>query len=267
MNPKTLVKISNIIGIISITLLIYWIFVFTTVEIFGLKIFRENITQTFYMSILGIIALMLGALIINIMFNLTRIAQKHNNDNESLSIKKSKIRIVILIASFPIILGLLFGGDYLTSKKKEKLLVQSAESIITDHSKKVEKLANYSFNKKWISETGDILNILSKTDQHFPHISVIVKDSIDDSKLFLGFSNYYGYTSVNDPIKPKRGEYIFETTKPERVYLKSVFESKSKKIRFSAHDGNYELYFPYIKDNKVIVFYFSDYTQYGKIGS
>ncbi len=267
MNPKRLVKISNIIGIISITLLIYWVFVFTTVEIFGLKVFRENITQTFYMSILGIIVLMFGALIINIMFNLTRIAQKHNNDHELLNNKKSKIGVVILIASFPIILGLLFGGDYLTSKKKEKLLVQSAESIIADHSKKVNKLVNYSFNKKWISETGDILTILSKTDKHFPHISVIVKDSIDDSKLFFEFGNYYGYMNVNDSIKLKKEAYIFETTKPERVYLKSVFESKSKKIKFSAHDGNYELYYPYIKDNKVIVLYFSDYTRYGKIGS
>ncbi|MBE9467791.1 MAG: hypothetical protein IMY72_05635 [Bacteroidetes bacterium] len=86
-----------------------------TVEVFGLKVFRENITETFYLSILGILALMFGALIINIMFNLTRIAQKHNNDNELLKNKKSKVVIIIIIVSFPFILGLLFGGDYLTS--------------------------------------------------------------------------------------------------------------------------------------------------------
>ena len=267
MNPKTLVRISNTIGIISIILLIYWVFVFMTVEVFGLKVFRENITETFYLSILGILALMFGALIINIMFNLTRIAQKHNNDNELLKSKKSKIGIVILIVSFPVILGLLFGGDYLTSKKKEKLLIQSAESIITDYSIKADKLVNYSFTENWINETDDILNILSKTDKHFPNISVIVKDSIDDSKLFLGFRSDYGYISVNDTIKPQKKKYILETTKPERDYLNKIFESKSDEIRFSAHDGNYELYYPYIKGDKVIVLYFSDYKRYGKIGS
>lgn len=267
MNPKTLVRISNTIGIISIILLIYWVFVFMTVEVFGLKVFRENITETFYLSILGILALMFGALIINIMFNLTRIAQKHNNDNKSLKTKKSKIGIAILIVSFPFILGLLFGGDYLTSKKKEKLLIQSAESIIIDHSSKADKLVNYSFSENWIDETSDILNILSKTDKHFPHISVIVKDSIDDSKLFLGFRSHYGYISVNDTIKPMKKEYILETTKQERDYLNKAFESKSDEIRFSAHDGNYELYYPYLKNDKIIVLYFSDYKRYGKIGS
>jgi len=267
MNPKTLVRISNTIGTISIILLIYWVFVFMTVEVFGLKVFRENITETFYLSILGILALMFGALIINIMFNLTRIAQKHNNDNELLKVKKSKIGIALLVVSFPVILGLLFGGDYLTSKKKEKLLIKSAESIIKDHSTKADQLVNYSFTKKWIHDTGDILNILSKTDKHFPHISVLVKDSIDDSKLFLGFRDHYSYMSVNDTIKPQKKKYILETTKPERDYLNKIFELKSDEIRFSAHDGNYELYYPYFKGDKVIVLYFSDYKRYGKIGS
>ena len=210
---------------------------------------------------------MFGALIINIMLNLTRKDKKHNNDNESVKIKKSNIGILIFVLSFPVILGLLFGGDYLTSKKKEKLLIQSAESIMKDYSVKADKLVNYSFTKNWINETGDILNILSKTDKNFPHISVIVKDSIDDSKLFLGFRSYYEYISENDTIKPQKKNYILETTKPERDYLNKIFKSKSNKIRFSAHDGNYELYYPYIKGDKVIILYFSDYKRYGKIGS
>lgn len=265
MNPKTLVKISNTIGIISITLLIYWVFVFMTVEVFGLKVFRENITQTFYMSIIGIIALMFGALIINIMFNLTRIAQKHNNDNELLNNKKSKIGIVILIVSFPVILGLLFGGDYLTSKKKEKLLIQSAKSIIQDNSQKADILVDYNFDKKWIIKTADILEILSKTDKHFPNVSVIVKDSIEGSKLFLVFNNYYH--STNDTIPPKKKEFIYETTKLERDYLNKVFETDFNEIRFKAENGDYELYYPYFNNNKKVVLYFSDYQRYGKIGS
>src|SRR6056297_3104176 len=141
MNPKRLVKLSNIIGIISIILLVYWVFIFMTVEVFGLKVFKENITETFYMSILGILALMFGALIINIMFNLTRIAQKHNSDTDSIGNKK-RIGVILFIISFPLIFGLLFGGDFLSSKKKEKLLIKSAESIIVDHTTKADKLVD-----------------------------------------------------------------------------------------------------------------------------
>nr|WP_174506740.1 hypothetical protein [Acinetobacter sp. Marseille-Q1620] len=78
MNAKFLVKISNIIGLVSIVLLIYWVFTFVLIQVFGLKVFREYMTNTFAMSILGIIALMAGALMLNIMFNLTRIAERND---------------------------------------------------------------------------------------------------------------------------------------------------------------------------------------------
>lgn len=119
MNPKTLVKISNAIGVISIILLIYWVFTFISIQVFGLKVFRENITESFYFSIVGILALMTGALIINLMFNLSRIAEKHNDD-KSLNKKISKRILIFFILSFPLIFGGLFAGDHLTSKRKKR---------------------------------------------------------------------------------------------------------------------------------------------------
>lgn len=264
MNPKQLVRLSNIIGIIAIVLLIYWVFTFITIEVFKLKVFRENLTQTFYMSVLGILALMAGALIINIMFNLTRIAQKHNQDEQ---IAKTGKKVGwILLASFPILLVVLFGGDYLTSKKKERLLVESAKSIIETNTKKSDHLVNYQFNEKWIVETEDILEILSKTDNNFPHVSILVKDSIDGEPVFLGFSdNYYG--NLTDTIQPVKKTFIRKTTQPEREYLNEVFESGEEGYRYSSHDGRYELFYPYFKGQKRIIIYFSEYQRYGKIGS
>jgi O-antigen/teichoic acid export membrane protein len=145
MNPKTLVKISNSIGVISIILLIYWVFSFISIQVFGLKVFRENITESFYFSIIGILALMTGALIINLMFNLTRIAEKHNDD-KSLNKKISKRVLIIFLLSFPILFGVLFTGDYLTSQKKEKMLINSANRIISENSNKADKIVDYNFD-------------------------------------------------------------------------------------------------------------------------
>lgn len=264
MNPKQLVRLSNIIGIITIVLLIYWVFTFITIEVFGLKVFRENLTETFYMSVLGILALMAGALIINIMFNLTRIAEKHNQDD--LTSKTSKKMGWLLVASFPILLLILFGGDYLTSKKKEKLLVKSADSIIETNTKKSDHLVNYEFDEKWIIETEEMLEILSKTDDNFPHVSILVKDSIDNEPVFLGFTTYYN-GNITDTIPPVKEDFIRKTTQPERDYLNSVFENGNEDYRYSSHDGRYELFFPYFKEQKRIVIYFSEYQRYGKIGS
>lgn len=265
MNPKTLVRLSNIVGTISIILLIYWVFVFISIQVFGLKVFRENMTETFLLSVLGILALMFGALIINIMFNLTRIAQKHNQDEIAGTRSSSKKIGIVFILSFPLVFGLLYAGDYLTSEKKERILIQSAESIIQDNTIKANKLANYSFDKKWIKETSEILDLFSKTDKNFPSVSVIVKDEIDHSPILLGF-NYY-YDEANDTIELSKRNFIYETTKEEREYLNKVFDKNSKEIRFSAHNGNYELYYPYFNGNKKMVLYFSDYQRYGKLGS
>ena len=264
MNNKALVRLSNIIGITSIILLVYWVFIFISITVFGLRVFRENLTETFYLSVVGILALMFGALIINVMFNLTRIAEKHNQDSND-SKRTSKKLGLIFGLSFPLVFGLLFGGDYLTSSKKEKMLISSAKSIIESNIEKSNKLVSYSFDEKWIIETNDILDLYSKTDKHFPYVSVIVADSIDKSQVFLGFREYYG--KINDTIPPVKKDFIQQTTKEEREYLTNVFYKNYDGVRFSASDGQYELFYPYFKDGKRIVLYFSDYQRYGKIGS
>ena len=264
MNAKNLVKLSNIIGITSIVLLIYWVFTFTIINVFGLKVFKENLTETFYLSILGILALMIGALIINIMFNLTRIAEKHNLD-ESVT-KSTKKSGLLLIIGFPILLFLLFGGDYLTSKKKEQLLVDAAKSIVETNIKKNNHLIAYEFTEGWIIKTEEILQILSKKDKNFPQVAVIIKDTISSEPVFLQFTNYYS-GSLTDKIYPAKKDFIRATTQEERDYLNSIFRDNNTTYRYSSHDGRYELFYPYYMDGKKMVIYFSEYQRYGKIGS
>lgn len=264
MNPKQIVRLSNIIGIVSILLLLYWIFTFIIIEVFGLKVFRENLTETFYMSILGILALMAGALIVNIMFNLTRIAQKHNQDASLVNAKNTYGWIIL--ASFPILLAVLFGGDYLTSRKRERLLIKSAESIIQLNKIKNDHLINYSFDEKWIIDTEEILNILSNTDENFPEVMILVKDSVGNIPVFLRFTAYYN-GSVSDTIPPFKRNFVLQTTQQEREYLNSVFDDENLEYRYSSHDGNYELFLPYRKDNKKVIIYFSEHQRYGKLGS
>lgn len=263
MNNKFLVKLSNLIGSISIILLVYWVFTFILIEIFGLKVFRENLTSTFYLSILGILALMLGALIINIMFNMTRIAQKHNADVEQNFVNK-KI-IWTLLAIFPLIAILLFSGDYFTSVRKKNMLIQSADSVVKLNENISDQLLNYQFDENYIQQTKKNLELLSATDKNFPSIAVIVKDSIDDSPVFLGFKKDYYYLPKDSVLR--KVDYIRKTTEDERKYLHSVFDGNNFGIRYSSYNGNYELFYPYLKGNKKIIFYLSDYQNYGKVGS
>jgi hypothetical protein len=264
MNAKQIVKLSNIIGITSILLLVYWVFTFIMIQVFGLKVFRENMTETFYFSVFGILALMFGSLIINIMFNLTRIAEKHNLD--VINHKSNKWKFMTLLFIFPLLALILFGGDYLTSSKKESMLIESAKSIVDNNKVNNDKLVNYTFSEKYIKETANALRILSETDKNFPSVTLIVKDSLKGSPVYLGFNPYYE-GDLNDTIHPQKIGYIHKTTKEEREYLNSIFDKNSSELRYSANDGTYELFYPYKKNGKTIIIYFSEQQRYGKLGS
>ena len=265
MNAKKIVSLSNILGIVSIFLLIYWVFTFITMEVFGLKVFRENITQTFYLSILGILALMLGALILNIMFNLTRIAQKHNADIQEGN-KQNRMMLLVFLMSFPMIIFLLFMGDYLTTKKKEQMLIESARSIVTSNQQNIERMTNYAFSKEWILETTDLLAFLSKIDKNYTSISALVLENIHETPVFLIFESYF-YRDTKDEKPLNKMDFIFETDLTQREYLMRTFTQKEAKEYFHSHDGTYELFYPIVKDGKTIILYFQDRQRYGKIGS
>ena len=209
---------------------------------------------------------MVGALIINVMFNLTRIAEKHNQDDLADGKASSKRLGLIFAISLPVLFGLLYAGDYLTAKTKERMLIASAKSVIEKNVEKSDQLVNYSFDRKWIIQTNDILDFYSKIDKNLPYVSIIVVYSLDLAKVFLGFDNSRNYHS-DSTIVPKKTTYIRQTTKEERDYLTNVFFNNSDDIRFSANDGRYELFYPYSKNNKKIVLYFSEYQRFGKIGS
>ena len=88
---------------------------------------------------------------------------------------------------------------------------------------------------------------------------------IDNSDVFLGINDYQPTT--NETVQPAKQQFILVTTKPERDYLNKVFNENSNEIRFSAADGKYQLFYPYSKDGKRVVLYFSDFQRYGKMGS
>ena len=152
---------------------------------------------------------------------------------------------------------------FITKQKKEKLLVQSAKSIIENNKVKSDKLLEYSFSENYINESANILELYTKTDTYFPEVSIIVKDTVDNSPVYLSI-NSYSSENPKDTIPARKQDYIRKTTKIEREYLETVFDQNNSETRYTSSDGNYELFYPYIKNNKKIVLYFSDYQRYGK---
>ena len=284
MNAKKLVKATNIVGMVAVVLLVYWVFVLILSNVFGLKVFREYITEIFLMSILGIFAVMAGALILNIMLNLTRIAER-GQEEES---KGGRKTLYLLLAVFPVLAALLFGGNYLTVQKKRQILTQSLERIVKDNPSQIKALADYRFDSAYIKKAALILELMSKEDSAFKAATVIVPDTIGNKQVYLAFSadsqlsgideqapNAQGVGNDNGFVVTRNGnketisktQYLYAPTLSEREYLQRIFAGQTNEIRYKVKDGNYSLCHPYRQNGKTIVLCFSDYQQYGKIGS
>lgn len=269
MNRDRIIHATTVVAMGSMGLLLYWVFAFSCVTIFGLKVFRENITQAFGLSILGILALLAGSLIVNTIFNLSKIADSLSSPEKGGSQSASagfptNAQALIILALFPAIAGGLFLGDRLTTRNREKYLTEAAETLIRDNPKEIAALSSYSFSKQYIDKAGQILAVLSRTRESAPRVQVIVQDTSESTPLILAFE---AHESWRDNKNPKRSDFIYSSSTEELEYLRGVFAGGGRKHRFSASDGTYELYFPVTEGGRTAVMYFSDRKEYGKIGS
>lgn len=294
MNAKKLVKATNIIGMVAVTLLVYWVFALILIQVFGLKVFREHITEIFLMSILGILAVMGGTLMLNIMLNLTRIAERGQEEE----VRGGRKTVYLLLAVFPILAALLFGGNDLTIRQKRDILTQSSERIVQDNPAQIDALTDYRFDLAYIKKSSEILDLMAKDDLSFKSAMIIVPDKIDNKPVYLAFSadsrlnvggeavpaasqneavpaanqNVEGNDNFvmdrnGEKVMIKKMDYVYSPNLKEREYLQKVFAGQTQEMRYEAEDGHYSLCHPYRKNGKTIVLCFSDYQEYGKIGS
>lgn len=266
MNYRRIIKLTNILAIISIIALIYWVFIMTVITVFDLRVFQKSITELFMMSLAGILAVMAGTLMINIMINLTRIAERGEEFVEtSQMITRRRIRTILFFVSFPLIGIALSSGHFYTLKQRELYLEQSAHQIISSHAQSFDQFSQYEFDKNWISQTATSLNILSNYNSSLPNITIIIQDDVENSSNYLEFSKRY-YDN-NEEKFPKKSQFLFSTSAAQRAYLDQAFSGTTTDHLYERKGSNYMLFVPYHYQDKTIVILFSDYYAYGKSGS
>jgi len=230
-------------------------------SVFGLKAFKETITNGFLFSIIGILSVMAGSMMINIMLNLTVIANKDASEEIPVFCFNKRF-LWILLSLFPILTITLFAGNYITSKKQESIFLNSAKSVVKNNTISNQKLLNYTFDKNYLKETESIMSTYSKLKGGIDSVKVVIKDNVNGIPVYLQFGDYYD--KYYDKANFDKSDFIYKTTDEEKIYLDEVFKNNSKKYRFSSHKGDYELFYPYSSGDKKMVLYFSTKLDYGK---
>lgn len=266
MNHDRLIALTNRIAFCATFALFYWVFIFLIITAFDLKIFREHMTGIFHLSLLGIFAILGGAVILNVMSNLSKISTiLSQNRTDSVAVKRRAVPTIIAVAvSLPVVCGLLFAGNFLSAEKKKNMLVSAARSLVAENQTQLSVLSDYRFSPEYVAKAGNILKVIKKIDKFFPEVTLIVPDTIEGKKVFLGFG---GNADYDKSKAVQKHNFIYSASHDERLYLEKVFHGQQKDYRFSYRKGNYELYFPTQVNGKNMVLYFSDFQRYGKFGS
>ena len=142
--------------------------------------------------------------------------------------------------------------------------MSSASDLIEEQSEIIDRLANYSFSRKYIKKASQDIKVLGKIEEKFPRVTVIMRDILDGKPLLLGFSSYSG---LGKDEKAQKADYILSTSSKERQYLHSVFDGDITKYYFSSNNGRYEIYYPVKAGKRIIVIHLSQHSRYGKLGS
>ncbi len=265
MNKRKIVNATNKIALTATCILLYWILIFSVSTVYEFKVFEENITQLFTISIMGIIGIMFSTLIVNIMFNLTIIADNvMRKDSEEAAEKEKKKPIIlwIFIASFPLVCGLLYLGDVRTNHVKEKQLVESASFLVKDN---LDRFDIFAYDTLDSLNSGKIISLagfLSKQDNDLGKLDIIVQDKIDNKNVYLRF-DFDSYV----PGKFDKASFIYSCSKQEREYLNSRYSNETKEYLYEAKENDFELHYPVVTKKRLIILHFTDYKRYGSFGS
>lgn len=283
---KQLIKATNIIALTSILLLIYCVFAIILIVVFDLKISQTNIKNIFEMSLFGILIMLVGSFILNVMLNLTYITKQKEyptkiiNDTQPTQTSLKRYVGAIIMVFLLLVVGLFFG-DYSLRHKRFALMEQSAQQLIQSHHDGLAFLEKYRFDEAWIKQVLLQIEILQATNTNIRQTTIITPDKIGDNSVYLAFgesksvpthtgtpsqidiSNHnitYLDTQTTDGTKEylKKSDFIFTTDTTTKTILDEMFDGRTTPHQ-SLQNGDYEMFYPYqINGKTVAVLYFYD---------
>jgi hypothetical protein len=272
MNYDRTIRITNHVALYACIVFVYWVGIYSVATVFNLKVFKDNVTNAFGMSLVGILAVLAASIILNVMANLSKISAAVSAPRgqavaqQAMPARGWTWRATALILPFLLIVGALFVGDYFSAQRQQQVLLASARRLVAENQVALRQLAYYQFDAHYISQAQQNLQVLNKIDKNFPQVMAILPDTIGDKPFFLAWDGTSYDDSQNEKTPPRKVDFIYSTTPEERDYLTRVFAGTRTDPWVHIEKDRYQLYFPAMIDGKRLVLYLSD-DRSGKFSS
>ncbi|WP_338845918.1 hypothetical protein V8J88_19595 [Massilia sp. W12] len=282
MHSDHVIKLSSRILYGAILLLVYWVFCFLLINAFDLKVFRESLSSMFGMSLLGIFAVLGGALILNISANLNKISAAQAAaaglaPPPDMAPRKRNLRALALLLLFPLLAALLFGAHHVSTKRKNALVEQAGLHLLNSNQSAIQALRDYRFERAWLEQARENLLVLNNIDTRVPVVHLVAQDQIQKQNVLLSFSPHElqralhpekdeaGKRTDNEPTPLNKGDFLLKTTHQERQYLEQVFAGKQRNPRLFREGATMRLYHPLQQMGGNVALLLTEEQHYGKM--
>lgn len=243
------------------------------INVFDLTPFGKRTTETILIVIPVIIALIGGAALLNVIANLNVISdamvRTTNTAGEKSLITASfafLIKRFLYYIGIPLIVlfGIVFASDRVTKIQKEKFLLSDAQTTAGQFQSDFNRISTTQWSAGFVNQIAQSLKLMSMQNKKFPHVTLILSDTVQEKNVYLGFNNY---SNISPDKEPNKVDYVFSTDAQDREYLQMVFQQSFKEYRYTAFDGRHEFFYPIKFGARQAVLLFSEQSRYGKIGS
>jgi hypothetical protein len=268
MSNPTIVKWCNRLAILAILALLYWVLLFSVNEVFDLRILRERSTTAFGFVVLGILALLAGSLMLNIMFNLTRIAERAEHparasSNANTPTTGSPRRWLLgFTALTSLSVALMFAGDARTRMLKKDLMLQTAQTISSQNQAALRQFAQQELTTPNVNALAQQLQLVRKSAEFVHEVYVLRPEKILGQDSIVAIDHEL-------PPEDKQAfsslDLAFKASQQQRTYLNAVFAGQADAPLYVSRGGHYWLLYPVRLDDKVLVLFLSDEQAYGKV--
>lgn len=243
--------------------------VIAVTSVFGLKVAGRHATEGFLFVVPLLLALMGGGLVLNVILNLNKIGEHTALRSGAGVIGASGLPARFLVVAGLVVvatLALLFGGDHYTRIQKERFLLDDARASVATFSSELNALGPLPWGVDLLANSADVLRLMGKQNKSFPSVSLLIQEPVRGKPLVLQLGNHNknasGQVTASEDDKV---DHVRALSPEERSYLDGVFTRGEQAHRYSANDGDYELFYPVqLGSGRRAVLYFAQNMRYGK---
>lgn len=297
MSHATAVKWLNRLAMIALLMLLYWLFIMAVTQIFGLKVFARSITEAFAISLAGLLALMGGSLMLNVMLNLSRMAHSLEKGQpvqgslsqgplplpaQSQSQRWGWLGLAMFLLSLGLIAAGLFAGDQYTRTQKKNRLMLTAAHLVQERQRALDQALSLPLqpSKSVLDGLSQQLMLLEQTERDVDAIQLLLPTQYRGEAVVIGIDKHQPWQH-SGPVEaaanrhPVQGataevdvsELLFSTTSEQRHWLDAAFEGRQPAPLYQYEGSRYELFYPVRLGRDWAVLHFSDQQNYGKVSS